>query len=87
MKLCDFGGYDLLSYVILLSMTVTFFSSFITYSVYVIHCYFIFLQKGDIIKVLKKNDNGNWFGQNGERTGYFQFTYVQAMMPDNEQPC
>jgi len=36
-------------------------------------------EKGDIIKVLKKNDNGIWFGQNGDRTGYFQFTYVQPL--------
>ncbi|KAK2566156.1 Adapter molecule Crk [Acropora cervicornis] len=43
--------------------------------------------RGDIIKVLKKNDNGNWFGQNGERTGYFQFTYVQAITSENDQPC
>ncbi|XP_015761195.1 PREDICTED: crk-like protein [Acropora digitifera] len=44
-------------------------------------------ERGDIIKVLKKNDNGNWFGQNGERTGYFQFTYVQAITSENDQPC
>ena len=79
-----------------MSMTVTcIFSSFIINSIYV-HCYFIyiyiciyifFLQRGDIIKVLKKNDNGNWFGQNGERTGYFQFTYVQAITSENDQPC
>lgn len=44
-------------------------------------------ERGDVIKVLKKNDNGNWFGQNGERTGYFQFTYVQAITSENDQPC
>lgn len=53
----------------------------------VLFIYIFFLQRGDIIKVLKKNDNGNWFGQNGERTGYFQFTYVQAITSENDQPC
>lgn len=43
-------------------------------------------EKGDIIKVLKKNDNGNWFGQNGDRTGYFQFTYVQEVIPGCNSP-
>lgn len=41
------------------------------------------LQKGDIIKVLKRYDNGIWFGQNGERTGYFQFRYVQKLEDEN----
>lgn len=41
-------------------------------------------EKGDIIKVLKKNDNGIWFGQNGDRTGYFQFTYVQILDSENQ---
>ncbi|CAH3045577.1 unnamed protein product [Porites lobata] len=40
-------------------------------------------EKGDIIKVLKKYDNGIWFGQNGERTGYFQFRYVQKLEDEN----
>ena len=43
------------------------------------------LQKGDIIKVLKKYDNGKWFGQKGDRTGYFQFNYVQVI-PASESP-
>lgn len=44
-------------------------------------------EKGDMIKVLKKNDNGIWFGQNGDRTGYFQFTYVQPYVPDSDNPA
>lgn len=73
-----------------MSMTVTcIFSSFIIaiLFMYIFIYIFFFLQRGDIIKVLKKNDNGNWFGQNGERTGYFQFTYVQAITSENDQPC
>lgn len=42
-------------------------------------------EKGDIIKVLKKYDNGKWFGQKGDRTGYFQFNYVQVI-PASESP-
>ena len=44
-----------------------------------------FLQKGDIITVLKKQDNGKWFGQLGDRTGYFQFNYVESI-PQSENP-
>lgn len=43
------------------------------------------LQKGDIITVLKKHDNGKWFGQLGDRTGYFQFNYVEVI-PESESP-
>jgi len=43
------------------------------------------LQKGDIITVLKKHDNGKWFGQLGDRTGYFQFNYVESV-PQSENP-
>ena len=43
------------------------------------------LQEGDIITVLKKHDNGKWFGQLGDRTGYFQFNYVQIIQ-QSENP-
>ena len=43
------------------------------------------LQKGDIITVLKRHDNGKWFGQLGDRTGYFQFNYVESI-PQSENP-
>lgn len=42
-------------------------------------------EKGDIITVLKKQDNGKWFGQLGDRTGYFQFNYVESI-PQSENP-
>ncbi|KAJ7392115.1 hypothetical protein OS493_013483 [Desmophyllum pertusum] len=42
-------------------------------------------EKGDLIKVLRKNDNGKWFGQKDDRTGYFQFNYVE-IIPANECP-
>lgn len=42
-------------------------------------------EKGDIITVLKKHDNGKWFGQLGDRTGYFQFNYVESI-PQSENP-
>ena len=32
-----------------------------------------------MIKVLKKNDDGNWFGELDARTGWFPFTYVENL--------
>ncbi|KAL9978482.1 hypothetical protein ACROYT_G016003 [Oculina patagonica] len=42
-------------------------------------------EKGDIITVLRRHDNGKWFGQLGDRTGYFQFNYVEPI-PESENP-
>lgn len=42
-------------------------------------------EEGDIITILKKHDNGKWFGQLGDRTGYFQFNYVQIIQ-QSENP-
>jgi len=36
-------------------------------------------KKGDRIKVLRKEDDGTWFGELNNRTGYFPFIYVQVV--------
>ena len=41
------------------------------------------MQKGDIIKVLKTNINGQWEGELNGKFGYFPFTHVEFIDPEN----
>lgn len=42
------------------------------------------LEKGDTIKVLKINMNGQWEGELNGKVGYFPFTHVEFLDDENE---
>lgn len=45
--------------------------------------FFFFLQKGELIKIIKKHEDGSWFGEVKNKTGKFPFNYVQIV--DNDK--
>lgn len=46
---------------------------------------FCFLQAGEVIKVIRKKDDGTWFGELNDRTGNFPFNYVSKLPSDGSQ--
>ncbi|XP_031574954.1 crk-like protein isoform X1 [Actinia tenebrosa] len=38
--------------------------------------------RGDYIKIIKKHEDGAWFGEFNNKTGKFPFTYVRPLHPD-----
>lgn len=53
---------------------------------YVLTFTFFAIQKGDLIKVTKQNDNGIWEGELNGKTGEFPMSHVELIDPDTLEP-
>ena len=61
-------------------------SKFYSFSQYIVLFYILFPfspQKGELIKIIKKHEDGSWFGELNNKTGKFPFNYVQLVPPDD----